>query len=154
MRLALVFAPAPAVGLHHRVGLELLAVLPAEFHVCPVGRTTEGATVDDQPLLGTLHPQINFGERCIWGVFEGGPDAAYGRVDADCYLDVDETVQVEDEVGELVVRGAEIHRSFKWRIEQRSPGFDVAVLGSLWALLCGELHPGADRLDVSLVKEG
>src|SRR5881394_1132000 len=63
-------------------------------------------------------------------------------------------MQIEDEVGQLVARGSEVDRSFERRIEQWGPGFDEAVLGPCRALLCCELHSGADRLDVGLVKEG
>ena len=81
----------------------LLAVLPGEFHVGLRSRPAEVAAVDDQPLLAALHPQDDFGQRCVWGVFDRCPDAAVGGVDPGRDLDVDEAVQVEDQVGQLVV---------------------------------------------------
>src|SRR5258707_5338325 len=63
-------------------------------------------------------------------------------------------MQVEDEIWQLVVGGSEVDRSFKRRVEKGRPGFDEAVLGSSRTGLGGELDPGADRPDVSLVEEG
>src|SRR5260221_14550056 len=63
-------------------------------------------------------------------------------------------MQVEDEIWQLVVGGSEVDRPFKRRVEQRCPGFDEAVRGSSRTGLGGELDPGADRPDVSVVEEG
>jgi hypothetical protein len=95
---------APAVGSHHRVEAGRLAVLPFEFDIGLVGRPAEVPAVDDQALLAALHAQQDFGQRCVWGIFDRGPDAAMGRVDPGRHLHINQAVQVEDKIGELVVR--------------------------------------------------
>ena len=62
-------------------------------------------------------------------------------------------MQGDDEVGQLVGRRSAGRRGLQGVVDQRAESLDVAVDRARRALVCGELHPGADRAEVGLVDE-
>ena len=117
--------------------------------------------VDQQALLAALHFQGELGDRGVGDDFEGVADAAaLDRVDAADQVDVDlGRVQGGDQVGQRVVGGAQVDRALQRFVEQRRGRAGARrrseALRAFFAGGCafGELHPGADRLDVGLFEE-
>src|SRR6188474_2146781 len=133
-------APAAPLRPEHRAQLALLAALGLELDTCPVGARAEVAAVDDEALLAALHGEYGFGERRVGGIFEARPEAAFDRVDAGRDLDVDEPVQVEDHVGQVVARGAQVDGALERLCEDRGEDGGGAVDRAFGAALGGELH--------------
>ena len=74
-------------------------------------------------------------------------------VDPAHHVDVDDAVQGRDQVGQLMVGGAQVDRAFERFVEQGRGRPGVAVFGSFGAGLGGELDPGADDPDVGVVEQ-
>src|SRR5215207_7209316 len=141
-------APAllPAPGPHHRPEVVEPAVVGVHLHGGAVGAGAEVDVVLQQAAPAAHHAEDELGDRGVGDGGEGGADAAAPvGVDAADQLDLDLAAQVGDQVGELVVGGAQVDRPVEGIGEQRADRAGVAVDRALRALIGGELHPGADR---------
>ena len=103
----------PALRLDHRPEVMRLAILPLEAHAGPLFLRAEVAAVYDQTFFPTLHFQDELGDRSVGDSIKGGADATFDRVNAPDQDDVDLTLQVDDQIGQQIVGGAQIDRTLK-----------------------------------------
>src|SRR5881394_682059 len=101
-----------AAGPHLRFARVPATVVAAHLNAGVGFVPTEVATVDDQAFFGALHLDYDFGDRGVGKVFKAGADTTFDRVDAGNRFEVDQAVQVGDEVGQVVIGGAQVDGSF------------------------------------------
>src|ERR1044072_9732158 len=150
----LALAPLGALGPNQRAQAAAPAVVGGEGQVRSRVTEAEVAAVDDQALLAALEADDDFRDGGVGGAGEGGADAAVLRVDAGDGLDVDQASQVQYDVGQVVVGGAEGDRAPQRFLQQGRVGDCPSIDGALGATVGGELHAGADSAGVGLVGGG
>ena len=93
--------------------------MPDEPRRGMLGTGTKVGRVDEQTLLGALHRQDGLGDGGIWNRLESAAQATGDGVNPGDGVDVDDPMQGGNEVGQVVVDGSEVDRSFEGLVEQR-----------------------------------
>jgi hypothetical protein len=132
-------------GLDYRLDRASLSVLPDHPSQGAVNRVAEVGRIDDQALLAAPHVDQDLFQWRVGDCAEGGADAAVGGIDTGDSFDVDDPVQSGDEVGQVVVGGAQEDRAFKRFVEQRREGSGLTVDRSCGALLGSPLDLGVNH---------
>jgi len=144
-----------AGGLHLRMQFTRLAVLRRELGGGAIDFGAEVGAVDEQALLAALHLKDELANRGVWDSVKGGTNATVDRVDTADEVNLDRledwTFKPSHQVWQLVAGGTQVNRALNYLIKQGAKRPCITVDRTQWTLICSELHPGADRLEVGLI---
>ena len=120
------FCDLRAADLEFALGVHLGAVLAGHPHLRLLGASAEAFGVLEQALLAAGEVELDLENGRVGDRVEGGAKAAVDAVDPAARLDVDLALQVEREVGQPVLGGAQVDVARQRLVEQRRDRFGVA----------------------------